>query len=239
MKKSTDTIIRVFFIIAIFGAIGHYYYQKFKHPVAPVLKSPMIQIPSGNLSMTSKDNSPAHIHKSEKNIHSTATDRKSLMAQKKLEKPDKTFTVTIFNIPVKSKIFDKTVSFFNALSTKIKISKTEKKGIVLFKRVLIGPYYKKTDMIKESGKIDSMKIDSLRLKIKKNYYIHVGSFSNKNKLNEFVKYLRKHGINNIVFMDVKVPKKTIEIRADNIDNASLTKLKDFLTKNGLTYKITE
>jgi cell division protein FtsN len=239
MKKSTDTIIRIFFIIAIFGAIGHYYYQKFKHPIAPVIKSPMIQIPSENLSIPQKDNNSVQIHKAETSVNPTEVEKKPLPAQKKVEKQSKTFKVTISNIPVKSSLVKDTLSFLNTLSTEIKTSKTEKQGIVLFKRVLIGPYYKKTDMIKESGKIDSMKIDSLRLKIKKNYYIHVGSFSNKNKLNEFVKYLRKHGINNIVFMDVKVPKKTIEIRANNIDNASLTKLKDFLTKNGLTYKITE
>ncbi len=236
MKKSTDTIIRIFFIIAIFGAIGHYYYQKFKHPVAPMLKSEIIKLPKETVSKNnvSTDNYTKKIVK--RNIGNDNTSVKNIPA--KVEEK-KTYSLIITGILKNSNLSSEVYSYIHSISKNAKVKMSDSKGVMLFKRVLIGPYSKKTEMIKAGERINSLKIESIRLKIKGNYYIHVGSFSNENKLNEFVDFLRKHGFNNIAFMNVKVPKTFVKIEAENLDNATLNKITDFLKKNNLKFKITE
>lgn len=236
MKKSTDTIIRIFFIIAIFGAIGHYYYQKFKHPVAPMLKSEIMKLPKETVSKNkvSTDNHTKKVEK--KSIENGNISVKNIPA--KVEKK-KTYSLIITGILKNSNLASEVSSHIHSISDNIKVSLSDSKGVMLFKRVLIGPYSKKTEMIKAGERINSLKIESIRLKIKGNYYIHVGSFSNETKLNEFVDFLRKHGFNNIAFMNVKVPKTFVKIEAENLDNETLNRITDFLKKKNLKFKITE
>ncbi len=244
MKKSTDTIIRIFFIVAIFGAIGNYYYQKYKKPVAPALKSDIILIPKSEpvaktivqKIKTSKPSKPI----TPKN--NTVTNKSVVVeqSQKNHQKTSvKTYGVVITDIPEKSKNINRIKTFVKSLSGTVKMSETSAIENIIFTRVLVGPFKKKMDMIKASGKINDLKIDSIRLKIKGNYYIQVASFSNEKKLNDFVKFLHGKRINNIVFLKVKIPKKVIRITIENLNESSYRKLTDFLKNNNQHYKTQE
>jgi cell division septation protein DedD len=215
MKKSTDTFLRIVFIIAIFGAIGNYYYLKFKKPMAGVVKSEKIEIPAPPPTINEKPK-PVNVATKEE-INNKRSANLSILDLKES-------TVKIV------------VDFLKKLSPDITFTTNPVNKELTLKRVLIGPYSDKTKLIKDSAKIKLLNIDSLRLKIKGKYYIHVGSFSKTDKLKDLVNKLRAHNLKNIVFMDIKIPQEYLNMQVANLDETSLKKLTDFLDKNHIKYK---
>ncbi len=238
MKKTTDIFLRIIIVGVILGAIGFYYFKKFTKPVAPVLKSEIIKLPEKVEIIQKKV-------KIEKKVvtKSTNEDNNSLNQVKKdnntnVKKTaitiEKNYTINVERILSERKL-NELVKFLKQVpDVTFKTSFQRKK--VEFKRVLIGPYLRKINVIKMEAKIRDMQIrDYLRLKLKNGYYLHVGSFADKSRLEAFVTLLRKNRIYNIKYMVVKVPKKVYSVKIIVHSDKTLNQIKSFLNAESLHY----
>jgi len=238
LKKSTDIFIRILIVGAILGAIGYYYYKRFTKPVAPVLKSEIIKLPE----------KPAFTPKPLKKVvpaqTETATDNNSKnIVAKKDNITDNTTSKSVINYKItvekllSRKKYNELIEFLTHIKN-IKFDSSKKVAQIEFKRVLIGPYLKKINLIKMEAKIRGMHInDYLRLKFKNGYYLHVGSFANKSKLEAFVTLLRQNRIYNIKYMVVKVPKKVFFINIYTDSKDTFTQVKSFLDNESIQYSV--
>ena len=232
MKKTTDIILRIIIVAVILGAIGYYYYKRFTKPVAPILKSEVIKLPE------KPDFSPkpeeVNLQKPDnKSVNKVKIETDNSTIQKQIN-----YSILIENI-LSQKELNEIVNFLKQFKN-VKFNTSNKTGRVLFKRVLIGPYSRKIDVIKMEGKISEMKIkDYLRLKLRGYYFLHVGSFADNNRLKSFVTFLKQNRIYNIKYMDVKVKKKIYSINITLNSNDTFKQIKSFLDQESVTYKFSK
>ncbi len=224
MKKSTEISIKIIIVAAILGAIGYYYFNKFNKPIAPpITKSQIIKLPE----------KPKFSPKKEQKL-SDNNDNKTLIKPKKITK---NYKITIENILLPNR-FNKIILCLQQDNITFNTSyKTEK---ILFNRVLIGPFQKKSDLRKMEAKIRNIRIkDYLKYKFKKGYYLQVGCFTKQKIFNRFIAFLKQNKIYNIKHMEVKIPKKIYSISILVNSEKKLNQIKSFLDNKSVHYKIIE
>jgi len=119
----------------------------------------------------------------------------------------------------------------------VKISITKYKKNVVFKRVLIGPFKTKSQMIRYEEKVKKLKLEHMKFKLRNYYYVHVGSYSSDYRLKEILQFLKRHGIKNLVLMSINVLKDAYNIEVSNIPENKIKLFKEFLDDHKMKYQV--
>jgi len=209
MKRSTDILLRIILVISILGVIFFYYYGKFITNKKYIIKSQITYLP--------------RYPKIEKKIK---PEKKSNVSTY--------YSITIVDYPSKSKI-DELVSLIKKYIKNAKVTITSKNTIGFFKRVFVGPFKSKIELIKVENKLKEIGLEPLRVKLRGYYFLHCGSYYMNATIDELKNKLYKNGIKNLTIFKVKKKVTLYNLKVDNLTKDQYQKVVDYLKKNKIPY----